>query len=174
MQAPLTENWLVPVDARLERERDLAFEAVKLDFVLQQMEIDRQGKTSIVLLDACRDNPLSKNLARSMGTRSAAIGKGLAAVLAELELRLFGHPARQRLSESEAPSINERVGMVIGGHWETRQTPTATMRRDIEIATAAFETLSRELSALMAGGLARLEADLQAAGAPWTPGRRPL
>jgi uncharacterized caspase-like protein len=73
------QNFLVPVDAKLERERDLEFEAVRLDFVLRQMEIDRDGKTSIVILDACRDNPLSRNLARSMGTRSVAIGQGLAA-----------------------------------------------------------------------------------------------
>jgi uncharacterized caspase-like protein len=73
------QNYLVPVDAKLERERDLEFEAVKLDFVLRQMEIDREGRTNIVILDACRDNPLSRNLARSMGTRSTAIGKGLAA-----------------------------------------------------------------------------------------------
>jgi uncharacterized caspase-like protein len=33
-----------------------------------------------VFLDACRDNPLSRNLARSMGTRSASIGQGLAQV----------------------------------------------------------------------------------------------
>lgn len=73
------QNYLVPVDAKLDRERDLEFEAVKLDFVLRQMEIDREGKTTIVILDACRDNPLSRNLARSMGTRSAGIGRGLAA-----------------------------------------------------------------------------------------------
>jgi uncharacterized caspase-like protein len=73
------QNYLVPIDAKLDRERDLEFEAVKLDFVLRQMEIDREGKTSIVILDACRDNPLSRNLARSMGTRSAGIGRGLAA-----------------------------------------------------------------------------------------------
>ncbi len=73
------QNYLVPIDAKLERERDLEFEAVKLDFVLRQMEIDREGKTSIVILDACRDNPLTRNLARSMGTRSAGIGRGLAA-----------------------------------------------------------------------------------------------
>ena len=72
------QNYLVPVDAKLERERDLEFEAVKLDFVLRQMEIDREGKMSIVILDACRDNPLARNLARSMGTRSTAIGRGLA------------------------------------------------------------------------------------------------
>jgi uncharacterized caspase-like protein len=73
------QNYLVPIDAKLERERDLEFETVKLDFVLRQMEIEREGKTTIVILDACRDNPLTRNLARSMGTRSAGIGRGLAA-----------------------------------------------------------------------------------------------
>ena len=73
------QNYLVPVDAKLERERDLEFEAVKLDFVPRQMEIDRDGKTTIVILDACRDNPLARNLARTMGTRSGAVGRGLAA-----------------------------------------------------------------------------------------------
>ncbi len=73
------QNYLVPIDAKLERERDLEFETVKLEFVLRQMEIDREGKTTIVILDACRDNPLTRNLARSMGTRSAGIGRGLAA-----------------------------------------------------------------------------------------------
>lgn len=73
------QNYLVPVDAKLERERDLEFETVKLEFVLRQMEIEREGKTTIVILDACRDNPLSRNLARTMGTRSTSIGRGLAA-----------------------------------------------------------------------------------------------
>ncbi len=73
------QNYLVPIDAALQRERDLQFEAMNLDFVMRQMEIDREGKTSIIMLDACRDNPLSRNLARSMGTRSTSIGRGLAA-----------------------------------------------------------------------------------------------
>lgn len=75
-------NFLVPVDAQLETERDLDFEGVSLDFVLKQMELERDGKTSIVLLDACRDNPLARNLARTMGTRSVAVGQGLAQVQA--------------------------------------------------------------------------------------------
>lgn len=75
-------NFLVPVDALLQTERDLDFEGVSLDFVLKQMELDRDGRTSIVLLDACRDNPLARNLARTMGTRSASVGQGLAQVQA--------------------------------------------------------------------------------------------
>jgi uncharacterized caspase-like protein len=73
-------NYLVPVDAKLESERDLDFEAIGLDFVLKQMEIDRENKTNIVFLDACRDNPLARNLARSMSSRSTSVGQGLAQV----------------------------------------------------------------------------------------------
>lgn len=74
------QNYLVPVDADLASERDLDFQTVSLDFILKQMELARDGKTNIVFLDACRDNPLARNLARSMGTRSASLGKGLAEV----------------------------------------------------------------------------------------------
>jgi hypothetical protein len=72
------QNYLLPVDARLASEGDADFETIGLNLVLKQME--REAKTSIVLLDACRDNPLARNLARTMGTRSAQIGKGLAEV----------------------------------------------------------------------------------------------
>ena len=72
------QNYLAPVDARLKSEADLDFEAVSLRLVLKQME--RERRTNIVFLDACRDNPLAKNLARSMGTRSTAVGRGLARV----------------------------------------------------------------------------------------------
>jgi formylglycine-generating enzyme required for sulfatase activity len=71
-------NYLVPVDASLESAAALRIEAVRLDFIQETME--RQTKTNILFLDACRNNPLARNLARTLGTRSAEIGKGLAAV----------------------------------------------------------------------------------------------
>lgn len=71
-------NYLVPTDARLSTEGDVDFESLPLSLVLKRME--REARTSLVLLDACRDNPLARNLARSMGTRSANVGKGLAEV----------------------------------------------------------------------------------------------
>ncbi len=72
------QNYLVPTDARLASEGDADFEGLALTLVLKQME--REAKTSIVLLDACRDNPLARNLARNMGTRSSQISQGLAEV----------------------------------------------------------------------------------------------
>ncbi len=75
------QNYLVPVDARLESMRDLEFETVRLEFILGQMENGRDGRVSIVMLDACRDNPFARNLARSMGVRSDAFPRGLAPLL---------------------------------------------------------------------------------------------
>ena len=54
-------NFLAPVDAKLQSETDLDFEAVDLSLVLKQME--RNSRVSLVFLDACRDNPLALNLA---------------------------------------------------------------------------------------------------------------
>lgn len=69
-------NYLVPVNASLETGAALPIEAVRLDFIQQTME--RAAKTNILFLDACRNNPLARNLARALGTRSADIGQGLA------------------------------------------------------------------------------------------------
>jgi hypothetical protein len=71
-------NYLLPVDARIADASSLDFEAVALDLVQKTME--RQTGTNIIFLDACRDNPLARNLAKTMGTRSAEIGRGLARV----------------------------------------------------------------------------------------------
>lgn len=70
-------NYLVPVDSRMESEHSPDFELIRLDLVQRVMENRR--RTNILFLDACRDNPLARNLARAMGTRSASIGRGLAA-----------------------------------------------------------------------------------------------
>jgi hypothetical protein len=70
------ENYLIPIDAKLTSYNDLDFEALPIEFVLSAME--RNASVNLVFLDACRDNPLAETLARSMGTRSAPVGRGLA------------------------------------------------------------------------------------------------
>jgi hypothetical protein len=68
-------NYLVPVDARLETQSDLNFGAIDLDRVLSSL--DDPARANVIILDACRDNPLARNFAAK--TRSAAVGAGLAA-----------------------------------------------------------------------------------------------
>jgi tetratricopeptide (TPR) repeat protein len=71
-------NYLVPVDAKVERPSALGTEAIEVNTVIADMEAEK--RINLVFLDACRDNPLSRNLARSMGggSRSTAVGQGLA------------------------------------------------------------------------------------------------
>jgi uncharacterized caspase-like protein len=69
-------NYLVPIDATLTTVAALDLEMVRLDLVHRTME--REARTNLLFLDACRDNPLSRNLARAMGLPD--VGRGLAAV----------------------------------------------------------------------------------------------
>jgi uncharacterized caspase-like protein len=69
-------NYLVPVDARLKTDRDVQDEAVSLERVLSAVEGTR--KFRLVILDACRDNPFSSRMRRTLASRS--IGRGLAPV----------------------------------------------------------------------------------------------
>ena len=72
------ENYLVPIDAKAEEAATLEFEMLRVAVIHRIME--QQTNTNVLFLDACRDNPLARNLARNMGTRSAEIGRGLARI----------------------------------------------------------------------------------------------
>ena len=56
------QNFLIPADAQLERERDLVYEALPLNLFLS--ELGQAKKLGIMILDACRDNPFVDRLAR--------------------------------------------------------------------------------------------------------------
>ncbi|MBI4275940.1 MAG: caspase family protein, partial [Rhizobiales bacterium] len=64
------ENFLVPVDARIEREGDVAIETMRLADIMSALA-STPSRMRIVILDSCRNNPFS---AVSAG------GKGLAMV----------------------------------------------------------------------------------------------
>ena len=64
-------NYLVPVDARLERDVDVRFETVTVDDLL----VSTTGASlRLVLLDACRNNPLARSMQRTAATRTVSGG----------------------------------------------------------------------------------------------------
>jgi tetratricopeptide (TPR) repeat protein len=67
-------NYLIPVDARLETDRDVQFEAISLDQVLAAVAGAR--KLHLVMLDACRNNPFIARMRATTATR--AVSRGLA------------------------------------------------------------------------------------------------
>jgi hypothetical protein len=74
------ENYLIPVDAELETSSDLKFKTVAASWLLDEvLGSGEEGRVSIVMLDACRDNPLTRSFAKR--TRSAT-GSSLADITA--------------------------------------------------------------------------------------------
>ena len=61
-------NYLIPLEASIDEENDVRYEAVELDRILEKLA---KAKLNIIILDACRDNPFRR-------MRSA--GKGLAQI----------------------------------------------------------------------------------------------
>jgi formylglycine-generating enzyme required for sulfatase activity/uncharacterized caspase-like protein len=60
-------NYLIPIDAALAAEDDLRYETIDVQDVLNRLD-DARVRLSIVILDACRDNPFLRSF------RSAARG----------------------------------------------------------------------------------------------------
>ncbi|MEO1492610.1 MAG: caspase family protein [Pseudomonadota bacterium] len=73
------ENYLIPVDAQIENETDLAFATVPLGLIEEEMsEVPR---VKLIMLDACRDNPFKTDLMRNLtASRSITVSDGLAPV----------------------------------------------------------------------------------------------
>jgi uncharacterized caspase-like protein len=65
-------NYLVPVDANPTREADADFQMLDANLVLGQME-GASTKLNVVILDACRNNPLAGRALRSVASGLATM-----------------------------------------------------------------------------------------------------
>jgi formylglycine-generating enzyme required for sulfatase activity len=57
-------NYLIPVDAKLDKESDVKYKAVDAGQVMDEMD-EAKNELNIVILDACRDNPFARSWKRS-------------------------------------------------------------------------------------------------------------
>jgi uncharacterized caspase-like protein len=95
-------NYVIPVDAALERDIDAFDEAIPLDRILTV--IDPAKVLRLVILDACRDNPFSKTMKRTIGSRS--IGRGLAKVEPNSPNTLIAFAAKAGSTASDGDGNN--------------------------------------------------------------------
>ena len=100
-------------------------------------------------------------------TQASAIRAGLL----ELRVRFLGDDTVRSRAEAVLPGIRQRIQRVVGAFWSTSD-PTTTHRRQAEIVSEQFGPANAELVNLVETQLAGLEAQADAAGVPWTPGRR--
>ena len=108
------------------------------------------------LVDAPQADPKLSEAARAVEKR-----------LLDQLVVLFGDRTRARRSEPTAPSLMDRVSAQL----DATGPITVTARRGYDIAADGFEKLLEEMRATIEVDLRKLQAELEAAGAPWTPGR---
>ena len=109
-----------------------------------------------------------------------AVAKQLGATADSIEQRnreilraLRGDTEVAKLNEPVPTSINDRVEAILEGERFALTKPTQTHVEDYNIAAAEFTGQLDKLHTLVEVDLIKLEKDMEAAGAPWTPGRVP-
>ena len=91
----------------------------------------------------------------------------------EILRALRGDSALRQRQEILPPSIVERVGTIVSDQRMSTSAPTQTQKDHYTAAAQEFEQVLSQLRPLIEGDLAKLEKAMEAAGAPWTPGRIP-
>src|SRR6266481_5942252 len=72
------QNFLIPVDLKLDDGAFTPFEMVRLDDVVEALSYT--DGVRLLVLDACRDNPFANSLAQNKGSRGASMTRGLAKI----------------------------------------------------------------------------------------------
>jgi len=108
-------NYLIPVDAKLERDTDVYDEAFSLERVLLAIEPAKQLR--LVILDACRDNPFAKVMKRTVASR--AVGQGLAKVEPTSPNMLIAYSAKAGSTALDGDAKNSPFTMALAKHLTT-------------------------------------------------------
>ncbi|MGA0598816.1 caspase family protein, partial [Enterovirga sp. CN4-39] len=132
-------NYLVPVDARLEDEFDLEYETVRVDDVVE--ELNRADGPRILILDACRNLPLSTRSRDPFSSTGLAklSGRGLIVAYATQANQVaYDGTGRNSIFTSaflksvqepglDVTQVFQRVSMSVDQVTQGRQTPELSM-----------------------------------------------
>jgi len=116
--------------------------------------------------DALRETPAAE---KQLSTTVDAMEQKDRLILRAVE----GDTELQKRNEPVSTSINDRVNVILEGERFSLARPTQSQIDDYNIAAGEFSEELSKLRALVEVDLAKLEKDMEAAGAPWTPGRVP-
>jgi uncharacterized caspase-like protein len=108
-------NYVVPVDAMLERDSDIDDEAVSLNRILVAAE--PATKLRLIILDACRDNPFAKKMKRTIASRS--LGRGLIGVEANRPNTFIAFAAKEGSTASDGDDKNSPFSAALLKHLTT-------------------------------------------------------
>lgn len=92
--------------------------------------------------------------------------------LLDLSEAFNGDPTRSSRNESALPGLISRLNTAVFGAMGSREGPTGTHRRQLEIAIEQYEAIESDLRKIVEKDVVRIRRKLDAAGAKWTKGRK--
>ncbi len=133
-------NYLVPVDADIEVEQDVSIESLAVNDVLEQLE-NIKGSLSIIILDACRNNPYKRG-------RRASV-RGLAPVKAS-KGSLIAYSTAPGTVALDGDGANSPYAIALNRHLRAKGLSIEKMfknvRVDVDKATNGSQTPWEESS----------------------------
>jgi uncharacterized caspase-like protein len=105
-------NYALPVDAALERDVDVDDEAIALNRILLAAEPATQLR--LIILDACRDNPFTKKMKRTIASRS--VGRGLVGVEANRPNTFIAFAAKEGSTAADGDGQNSPFSTALLKH----------------------------------------------------------
>lgn len=150
-------NYLIPVDAVLERDIDVADETISLDRINQVLEPAKRLR--LVILDACRDNPFVRSIRRTLAGR--AIGRGLAPIEVATTDTLIAYAAKAGLTAADGDGANSPYTTAMVKHLTT---PGLDVRLALgRVRDEVLRTTGRRQEPFVYGSLGGAEVPLIAA-----------
>lgn len=143
-------------------------------FSARMGEVQRRGEGLSGRLAEARNrlDHVRKALLETPGADPALLADARTAghALKDLQERLQGDRTVAARQEPTAPGLLDRIRTVVGSVWATTQLPTQTQRQNLAWAEQGLAEAQHSFDATLQD-LQRLEAALEAAKAPFTPGR---
>lgn len=84
-----------------------------------------------------------------------------------------GDESLSKRNENQPPTVSQRLGSLVWGHWNSTSAPTKTMLNDYDIILKEFNPVYDQLKSLWNNDVKAVETELEQLGAPYTPGRFP-
>jgi Flp pilus assembly protein TadD len=161
-------NYLIPVDAVLERDIDVEDETISLHRVGQVLEGARRLR--LIILDACRDNPFVRSMTRTIAGRS--IGRGLARVEIASADTLIAYAAKAGSTAADGDFANSPYTIALVQHLVT---PGLDVRLALgRVRDEVIRTTGKRQEPFVYGSLGGAELPLVPAPALPTPQPAPI
>jgi tetratricopeptide (TPR) repeat protein len=149
------KNWLIPIDAELKYDADMDKETIDLNSIMQRLST---AAFSLIVLDACRNNPFAARMKQTNPVRSADRGLGRIRPTRNV---LVEYAARDGTTASDGDGRNSPFTTALLQHLETPGLEVDLLFRRVRDSVIAFTNGNQQPFAY--GSLSKTKVYLNAA-----------